>query len=255
MGAFWTSAPTRAGLRRCNSKWSVALRLRLGCSFDGHGGLQCSLTNSSGDSACGRPLDAYLIHAEVCQRGFARQKAHEDCNAIAERHLRRCGAWTQREEAIPELFVLKEGKVEERFMDLTASFPAGKRWLLDVTVRSAFSEEVYPRSSRVAGLATKEAEKDKATRYKRSAWCLAWETRGRLGREGLQCLAGLAREAAELGRLQEGRARPRRLCVPALRMEVEAALAEAQATRVLAALGCKAVAAVGWPGARAATRA
>ena len=88
--------------------------------------------------------------------------------------------------------------------------------------------------------------------YGGHAWCLAWETRGRLGREGQQTLAQLAREAAELGKLQQGQAKPRRLHLPTLRAEVEAVLMEAQATRALAALGCRAVAALGWQSARAA---
>ena len=177
-------------------------------------------------------------------------RAHSSSGREALAALR---AWTQRELAVPELYVLKQsGELEERFLDVAAAWPGGGRWLLDVTVRSPFTKQERTKTRQVPGHAAALGERDKATHYGGAVQCLAWETRGRLGREGQQTLAQLAREAAELGKLQQGQAKPRRLHLPTLRAEVEAVLMEAQATRALAALGCRAVAALGWQSARAA---
>jgi len=177
-------------------------------------------------------------------------RIHNTVAAVLRRHLERTGAFVDTERHIPELYVLSEGEVHERIMDLVAWWPAsGRRFLIDVTVRSPFAREVKRPH---ANEAVRGGEADKRAHYGEAVAPLALEPFGRLGPAALQLLAGLHKESADYGRLRPGTGRATALNLSALCADVEAAVVQGTAEQTLAALGCTAVQALGWPACRAA---
>ena len=101
------------------------------------------------------------------------------------------------------------------------------------------------------GAAALAGEKDKHARYGGSVDTFAVEVCGRLGPSAWSILAALAREAADLGKLQPLRGSPAGLHTQAILEDIGAELVRAEGARTLEALGGHAVAALGWLAARA----
>ena len=252
-GAFWSTAPSRPPLRAANARWAMATRTRLGLACPPQRGLACSMRGAGDDEPCGLPLDDHLHHPSLCPRGRAgRLRIHNTVAAVLRRHLERTGAFVDTERHIPELYVLHEGEVRERIMDLVAWWPAsGRRFLVDVTVRSPFASELQ-RPHVLPGEAARGGEADKRAHYGEAVVPLSLETFGRFGPQALQLASALHWESCEFGRLRPGCGRAVALPLRALRADLEAAVVLGAAEQSLAALGCTAVQALGWPASRAA---
>ena len=135
-------------------------------------------------------------------------------------------------------------------MDLYAYWPGSvHRLLIDVSVRSPFAKALQ-RVKLLPGLASREGERAKHARYGREVLPVVMETFGRLGWEGIAALNTLRRHSADFGRQRPGCGGTLRIDVRSLRTELEAAVVRAHADVTLAALGCRAVAALGWQSAR-----
>jgi hypothetical protein len=155
------------------------------------------------------------------------------------------GATVDVERRIPELYqTTREGRVVEAIMDLCVSWPAaGKRHLIDVTVRCPFAER-YTDAWTMPGRASAEGAKDKFRRYGPTVSTLPMESLGRLGTEGHSTLRALAQDAAVYGRWRLGR-KPG-FNMRELRLKLEATLLRLEADALLLALGCRATSALGW---------
>ena len=236
VGSVWALVPSRQALRIPNSKWIIATRLRLGVMRAPCAGITCHLYGTDSDELCGRVLDARMTHPLLCAVSSAcKLKAHNGTVGVIQRYLKKTGAEITVEAPVPELYTRKTcGKVTERFMDLEAKWPASHRYLLDVTIRSPYAQNLV-KPNLTPGEATSVGEKDKLQHYGPSVRCLSWEQLGRPGRETTNTLAVLKRSAFDYGYGPSSRAHV--LNTRAVRSDVEAHLYGCLASRCLDALG------------------
>ena len=117
-------------------------------------------------------------------------------------------------------------------MDVTAWCPGFTTWfVIDVTVRSAAAVR-YVDSSKVPGVASSRAEKEKERRYGSSVIPLAFEHGGRMGEKSMEGLDQMA-DAASVARPDLG---TRRNLVLRWRRRLESAMVFAEADALLLAL-------------------
>ena len=147
-------------------------------------------------SACEKLVDRRGLHAELCGIGPVRQRTHRNVARTLGFCLKRAGANVDYERAAPQLYIWRpNGSCEEAYMDVWCSWPGAlTNTKVDVTVRSVFASR-YKNTCSKPGVAADTAARDKQRRYGPDVWTLNFETRGRLGGDGIALLKHLASEA------------------------------------------------------------
>eukprot|EP00974_Lingulodinium_polyedra_P131487 11217927-Lingulodinium_polyedra.AAC.1 len=59
-----------------NEHWVAAARARLGLLRRPRGCCCCALPTAGGERACGKELDADMLHPQLCNAGPARKRTH-----------------------------------------------------------------------------------------------------------------------------------------------------------------------------------
>ena len=206
-------------------------------------GTTCQLPKDE-DEVCGKLIDPKAHHPSLCG-GRIRLRAHNALKVILATDMVTEGAAVDIERRIPELYGFgADGRGIEAIMDLCVSWPAaGRRHLIDITVRCPFAER-YADADSVPGRASDEGAKDKLRRYGPSVSAFPMESLGRLGTEGHATLRALAQDSVAYGRWRLGRSPG--FNIRELRLKLEASLLRLEADALLLALGCRATSALGW---------
>ena len=188
--------------------------------------------NEAEHNVCEKPVDRNGLHAELCAIGPTRQRTHKAIARTLGFCLKRAGAFVDYERVAPHLYNWRpNGTCEEAYMDLWCSWAGSlSNTKIDVTVRSAFADRYKCTHCKVA-VAADAGAADKQRRYGPEVWALNFETRGRLGADGLALLNHLASEAScwSVG-VQRRMART-------WRAKLERALLHAQAEGLLLCMG------------------
>ena len=145
---------------------------------------------------CDKLMDPHAVHAELCGIGPARQRAHKALARKLGWCLKRTGANVDYERVAPHLYRWDDrGVCEEAYMDVWVSWPGSfSNCKVDVTVRSPFAGRYKHAASRPA-VAADAGAGDKERRYGPEVWVLNFESRGRLGSQGMELLQHLAAES------------------------------------------------------------
>lgn len=203
-GDFMMAAPDSPETRFQDVDFSLAVLWRLG-----------ALTNPSGatcrhqkadEEVCAEVLDLDHVHALTCKCGPGVDRVHNNIADTLARQAIEAGCRSRREVHIPEVAKWSRGRngvlrCIDAYLDVRVS--GGYEMqddLWDVTVRHPGAQVVAERAANTDGVAAAEGEKAKQARYPpsrgRAVRAFAIEGGGRIGAEGHQIWADLAREAA-----------------------------------------------------------
>ena len=195
-GSIW-QLPPRGNEMFENPHFRAAMAIRL-CTVNLDSGMHCHYKRASDEdhSACEKLVDRRGLHAELCGIGPVRQRTHRNVARTLGFCLKRAGANVDYERAAPQLYIWRpNGSCEEAYMDVWCSWPGAlTNTKVDVTVRSVFASR-YKNTCSKPGVAADTAAGDKQRRYGPDVWTLNFETRGRLGGDGIALLKHLASEA------------------------------------------------------------
>ena len=230
-----TASPSSLAGRMTDDEYSVTARALLGQQLVATAGSRCRnrrLTRAAAGTECGVLLDSDARHCYCCAVGGGLKTRSTAVVAAIERCHRQCGLSTAREVHVAQWDRWKWScqspacsnhgvaetrpsgacptcggdsvvSREEAVLDLEVRGPEVPVSYLDVCVHHSVPCDAVRllKASKADGEVAKEAARTKHTRYPahRSQWRmvpLAFETFGRLGREGLEYLRTLARQAA-----------------------------------------------------------
>ena len=195
-GTIW-QLPARGNEMFENAHFRAGMAIRL-CAVNIESGMHCHYQRTSDDvhCACEKHVDKRGLHAELCGIGPVRQRTHKALARTLGFCLKRAGANVDYERVAPQLYIWRpNGSCEEAYMDVWCSWPGAlTNTKIDVTVRSAFASR-YKNTCNKTGVAADIAAADKLRRYGPEVWTLNFESRGRLGKDGIAVLQHLASEA------------------------------------------------------------
>ena len=148
--------------------------------------------------------------------------------------LRRTGANVDYERVAPHLYAWgADGACREAYMDIWCSWPGAlANTKVDVTIRSPFARR-YKHTSSVPSVAADAGARDKERRYGTEVWTLNYESRGRLGAQGIELLQHLACEANCWSQCMQKR------LTSTWRSRLERVLLQGQAEGLLLCLGAR----------------
>ncbi len=204
---MWNAIPTRPQWQFANARWQTATRARLGF-LRAPAGATCQLPkgDEGEETVCGRVLDQHVVHPALYDAGATKLRTHNALKFVLAQELRAEGAFVDVECRVPDLYKrLPNGEIREAILDLVVEWPgAGRRHLIDVTVRCPHAAR-YPTSASRVGTAAAAGDKDKRDHYGPTVSPFAVESFGRFGEGARICLADLAADAIRYGKARIGR--------------------------------------------------